>query len=394
MALTATIERNPMSRLEEVAVSGSSIPVLFREAVLARGTRTAIRHKRRGIWEAVSWADYGTAVREVGCALLALGLQRGDRVVVLSDNRPEWLYADLGAQSVGCVSVGIDASEPTERVVATLNECGARVLFVDSAEHLDAINATLVKTAALECVVHFDARFGRAESHVRVIEFARFRADGRQFDERHSGQWEAEIARARADDVAVIAQVSGSGVVRLTHRDLARQMEALTQVCPGEDSDEQLSVLPLSRPNERCFSAYRPLRGDSIVNFAEGPDIVVDGLREVAPHVVMATPPVWEVLQATIATAIADASPLGRLCYRLALDMKQGSVLARALVLNRIKTMIGLRRARLLVCDGAPMHPALLRWYRALGLNVVDARSGEGWRPHGASDTLADKESR
>lgn len=394
MALTATIENNPMPRLEEAVVSGRSIPALFREAVRQRGTRTAMRHKRRGIWEAVSWGDYAAAVREVGCALLAFGLQRGDRVAILSDNRPEWLYVDLAAQSVGCVSVGMDVAEPVERVVEILNDCGARVLFVDSAEQLAAVGAAFAQTPALEYVVHFDARVRPAETHVQVVDLARFRADGGQFDQKHSGRWEAEIDGARADDIAILAYESGSAAARLTHGNMVRQVEALAQRCPGESSDEQLSVLPLSRAEERCFTAYRPLASGSIVNFAEGPDNLVDGLREIAPHVVMATPPIWDMLHATITSAISDASPLGRLGYRLALDAKSGSFLARALVLNRIKTMIGLRRARVLVCSGAPMPPALLRWYRALGLHVLDARDGEGWRRSGASDTLMDKESR
>ncbi len=394
-----------MPRLEEAVASGRSIPALFREAVRERGARTAMRYKRRGIWEAVSWADYAAAVRDVGCALIAFGLQRGDRVAILSENRPEWLFVDLAAQSVGCVAVGIDVSELAEQVAGILSDCAARVLFVDSTEQLDGISATLAKTPALECVVHFDARASQAEPHVQLMELGRFRANGRQFDQNHAGRWEAEIDRARADDIAVMAHELGSGVARLTHGNLVRQVEALAQDCPGEDGDEHLSVLPLSHMRERCFSAYRPLTVGSIVNFAEGLDNLVAGLREVAPHAVMATLPIWEMLHATIAVTIADASPLGRFVYRLAVDRDRASklepkaptpasLIARALVLNRIKIMIGLRRARVLVCDDAPMPPALLRWYRALGLNVVDARNGEGWRPSGASDTLTDKESR
>src|SRR5438067_1489444 len=106
-----------------------SIPARFAEAIHDRGSKTAMRWKHRGIWEAVSWAQYGAAVHESGRALIAFGLQRGERVAILSENRPEWLYVDLGAQSVGCVSVGIDPSEPAERVAEVLNDCGARVLF-------------------------------------------------------------------------------------------------------------------------------------------------------------------------------------------------------------------------------------------------------------------------
>jgi long-chain acyl-CoA synthetase len=402
----ASNRRSP--RRNDVA-NECTIPVLFLAATRERGAQTAMRWKHRGIWQAVAWAEYGAAVREVGCALVAFGLQRGERVAILSENRPEWLYIDLGAQSVGCVAVGIDVSAPIDRAADIINDCGARVLFVDSAEQLDAVGVTLAKTPVLECIVHFASRVGRVETHVRVVDLARFRNDGRQFDEGHPGRWEMEIGRARADDIAIIAYGPASGAARLTHSDLVRQVDGNVQSCPGANSDEQLSVLSLSQVEERCFTTYRSLATGSIVNFAEGPDNLVDGLREVAPHVAMATPPIWEMLQATITAAIADASPLGRLVYRLAVDPDLastdrtifesrlptlGSVIARALVLNRVKSMIGLRRARVLVCNGAPMPSALLHWYRALGLNIVEARDGEGWRPSGASDTLADKESR
>jgi len=151
---------------------------------------------------------------------------------------------------------------------------------------------------------------------------------------------------------------------------------------------------------ERCFSAYRPLATGSIVNFAEGPDNLVDGLREIAPHLVMATPSFFEMLETTVGAAMSDASPFGRLAWRLAIDPANGppkarslgSLVARVLVLNRARTMIGLGRARTLLCSSAVMPLMVSHWYSELGLNIEAL--GEGWRPSGASDTLAHKESR
>lgn len=393
VALKEAADNRPTPRRDSDAASELTIPALFLAASRARTTRTAIRWKRRGVWNAVGWHEYAAAVREIGCALLAFGLQRGDRVAIISESRPEWLFADLGAQSVGCVAVAVDVSESSERTIEILNDCGARALFVDSMEQLEVVAPALAKTPVLESVVCFDSRLGTIETHVQVIDLVRFRDDGRRFDEKHAGRWEAEIGRARGDDIAVMSYESGSPT-RLSHRDLARLLDAVAKDCPGADGDEQLGVLPLSDLQERCFTVYRPLVVGAIVNFAEGSEDLVDGLREVAPHVVMAPPPVWETLHATIAAAIADASPLGRLGYRIALDAKPGSLLMRALVLSRVKTMIGLRRARSLLCNGGPVPPALLPWYRALGLNIIDAGHGEGWRPLGASDRLMNKESR
>jgi long-chain acyl-CoA synthetase len=400
VALRVAADDRSLERRDGAAASERTLPALFLVAGRDRGSQVAMRWKRRGIWEAMTWADYAAAVREVGCALAAFGIQRGDRIAILSDNRPEWLFADFGAQSVGCVTVGIAVSESGDRSVDILNASGARVLFVDNAEQLDAVAGILARTPALKCIVHFDERVGKVESDVQVASLSQFRDGGRQFDGKNFGRWETDIARMRADDVATWVYEPNSDAVALTHRDLARQIDAIAAACPAQDRDEQLSILSLSLVQERCFSAYRATAVGSIVNFAEGPDNLVDGLREIAPHIVMATPSILEALETTVAGAMSDASPLGRLAWRLAVDPANtrpkarslGSLIARALVLNRARTMVGLARTRTLLCSGAAVPPALSSWYRELGLNVEVL--GEDWRASGANDTLVHKESR
>ena len=166
VALTAAADNRSLERRDGAAAGERTLPALFLAAGRDRGSQVAMRWKRRGIWEAITWAEYSAAAREVGCALVAFGLQRGDRVAILSDNRPEWLFTDLGAQSVGCVTAGIDVSEPGDRGVDILNASGARILFVDNAEQLDAVSGILARTPALKCIVHFDERVGKVESDV------------------------------------------------------------------------------------------------------------------------------------------------------------------------------------------------------------------------------------
>src|SRR5262249_20886932 len=164
--------------------------------------------------------------------------------------RSEWVFADIGVQSIGCVVAAIDMAEPAERVVDALNACGARVLFVDSAEQLDAVVAILAKASALACIVHFDARAGAGETRGQIVELSRFRGDGRQFDKQHPGRWEAAIGQARGDDVAIMTWAAGLPGETLKHRNLIRQLDAIAQQEPGSAGDEQLSLLPLSDAQE------------------------------------------------------------------------------------------------------------------------------------------------
>src|SRR5262249_41287371 len=132
MALMSADKSCLMPHAEAVRASAYSIPGLFDAATREHGRKTAMRWKRPGIWEAVTWADDGAAVHEVDSALKARGIERGERVAILSENRPEWLFADLGALRAGCVSVGLDVHPPLEQLVELLNDCSARLLFVDS----------------------------------------------------------------------------------------------------------------------------------------------------------------------------------------------------------------------------------------------------------------------
>jgi long-chain acyl-CoA synthetase len=396
MALMSTMDTGTMPSRDATG-DRRSMPILLREATRRNGARAALRWKQRGIWEAITWTQYAAAVREAGCALLAHGLRRGERVAVLSENRPEWLYVDLGAQSVGGVVVGIDVTEPLERVADVLNDCGARILFVDDEAQLETALTTLVNVPKLERVVHLDESLRLAERHLQVpvVSFAAFRDAGARFHESDAARWDKEIDRGEAGDAATIVYTAGqtgpvSGVL-LTHRDLDLQTAAIARLSPGVIGDEQLSILPLAQVVERCFSIYRPLITRSIVNFGEGPSVLLDSLREVAPHVVLAVPQIWEMLQATIATAIADAMPIDGWGFRAAIEagfaradallgdrpislpLKAQFFLARHLVLNRTRTMIGLQRARVLISAEAPMSRELSRWYRALDLRTIEA---------------------
>jgi long-chain acyl-CoA synthetase len=386
-----------------------TLPAWFQEVARARGPRTAMRWKRYGIWEDITWSAYADSVRATACALLALGINRGDRVGIIANARPEWPYIDLGAMGVGAIAVGIYTTDAPRQVAWLANDSGARVLFVENDEQLDKVMSVLDAMPAVEHVVYLDPRGLHAFSHPKVLSFDEFLARGRVFAERHPGRWEEEVKGARPDDVAIIIYTSGTtgqpkGAM-LTHRNLIFQMGAMEHLAPGREGDDQLSFLPLSHIVERYFTVYRPLDHGAVVNIGEGMGALADNLREVAPQVMMAVPRIWEKLYSAVTMAIAESSPLGQFGYRTALNigfqvadcrlakrtppagLKAMYGLARLLVLNRVRTLIGMRRARLLISGAAPISPDLIRWYYALGLDMVEAYGQTECTGHATSYT-------
>ena len=372
-----------------------TLPVWFWEVANRRGAAVAMRWKHLGIWNDISWQAYAAAARALGCALLACGGQRGDRVAVLSDGRPEWCQIEFGAMGVGVLSVGLFATDDAARLVQSINDCAARWLFVQDQDQLDKLLPVLDELPGVEKIVYFDGAGLHALVHPLVMGFEAFLETGRQFHGQHPQRWEAELKAARPEDAATIAYTSGSAApakaVLLSHHNLMFQLQAMEQACPGQEADDQLSFLSMAHITERCFSVYRALGHGAVVHMGHGLSTLMGNLREVSPHVVLAVPRVWEKLYATVTLGIAQGTATERLAYRKALALGYRVVdcrmagrpvpgalalqyrLARWLVLNRVLLMAGLRRARSLVSVAAPIAPELVRWFHALGLPMVEA---------------------
>jgi long-chain acyl-CoA synthetase len=372
-----------------------TLPAWFREASATRGPTIAMRWKHLGIWNGITWNDYAGAVGDTASALLASGCRRGDKVVVLSNNRPEWCYVEFGAQYAGLVPVGVYATDSPAQLDYVLKDCAARIVFVEGEEQLDKAMSVLDRNPGVERLVYFDASGLHGFSHPRVTSFDAFRAEGRVNRERNPSLLDAEIDAAKPDDIALIIYTSGStgkpkGAM-LSHRNIIFQMAAMNRLSPGRVGDEQLSFLPMSHIVERYFTAYRPLDHGAVVNFGEGMAALIDNLREVKPHTIMAVPRVWEKLHAAITMAISDATPFAQWGYRTALNigyrvaalssegksipitLRVAHFAARHTVLSRVLTMTGLRRTRVLISGAAPISPDVVTWYRALGLIMVEA---------------------
>ena len=369
-----------------------TIPKLFWHQVKARDGRTAFRRKHLGIWRATSWREYGERARWTGMGLVSLGLARGNVVSILAETVPEWLYADMGTMGAGGISNGIYATDSAKQVDYILNDSSSRFVFVENEEQLDKFLEVRARCPSVARVFVFDMEGLASFNDPQIMPFEQLLELGRAYDAQHPGTWEELVAASKAQELALLVYTSGTtGPAKgamLSHRNVIFQISNADAFIPIGTDDEQLAFLPLCHIAERTFTSFLPLRSGAIANFAESIETVPENVREVAPTSFFAVPRIWERFYSSIAIRMKEATWIGRLAYGLALGVGhklaeqklQGQTPSAGLrllyriadfcVLDNIKRAIGMHRIVYAGTGAAPIAPDLIKWYRALGIDL------------------------
>ena len=369
-----------------------TIPKLFWHQVKARDGRTAFRRKHLGIWRATSWRAYGERARWTGMGLVSLGLARGNVVSILAETVPEWLYADMGTMGAGGISNGIYATDSAKQVDYILNDSSSRFVFVENEEQLDKFLEVRARCASVARVFVFDMEGLASFNDPQIMPFEQLLELGRTYDAQHPGKWEELVAASKAQELALLVYTSGTtGPAKgamLSHRNVIFQISNADAFIPIGTDDEQLAFLPLCHIAERTFTSFLPLRSGAIANFAESIETVPENVREVAPTSFFAVPRIWERFYSSIAIRMKEATWIGRMTYgwalgvghKLAEQKLQGQTPSAGLrllyriadfcVLDNIKRAIGMHRIVYAGTGAAPIAPDLIKWYRALGIDL------------------------
>ncbi|HJS86716.1 MAG TPA: AMP-binding protein [Acetobacteraceae bacterium] len=362
----------------------ANLPAMVWERVVAQADRPILREKQRGIWRAITWAELGQRMRAIGQALRATGFEPGDVACVLAETRPEWVYADLGIQGAGGIAAGIPPTAGADGVGAILRDCAARVLFVENEEQLDKALHARQSRPTLERIIILDMKGLRDLADPMCESLEAFIARGEAHDRDAGRDWEQGLAALRPDSIAALTYTAGTtgtpkGVM-LSHRAVLAQAENAARLFGLRSGDERLAFMPMSHVMERVLGLYAGLHAGTISNYVEGADTVLENLREVRPTVLVAAPHVWERFHARVRLAVEDATLIQRLLYRWAIaagGRTSGwaaweASLLRWLVLGNVRRELGLDRLRLGLVGGAPVSATLVRWFRALGIELTE----------------------
>ena len=395
MALKMEARRPPLPEDLASTVHGQdTLPRLFRHVVRERGDRVAMREKQLGIWRGISWREYGERAKRVGLGLVALGLRPRDVVAIIADNCPEWLYTDLGVMSAAAIPNGIYTTDSARQVEYIVNDSGARFFFAENEEQLDKILAVRERCPQLVKIFVYDMEGLHAFQDEQVMPFDALLELGARYEREHPDAFDLLVEIPQPDDLAILVYTSGTtgppkGAM-LSHRNILFQLAYADFITPLREGDQQLSFLPLCHIAERTFTVFNPLYTGSTVNFAESIDTVPENIREVAPALFFAVPRIWEKFYSGVALRMREATWLGRVAYERALGiglrvaerrlagrpvpwgLRLAFRVADFLVLDNVKRSIGLHRARGAATGAAPIAPELIRWYLALGINMLE----------------------
>jgi long-chain acyl-CoA synthetase len=371
---------------------------LVRDRAATHPDLVAMRVKRLGIWQDITWAEYADTVSLVGHALLSLGIEPGDRVAVHSENRPEWLFSDLGTIAVRGITVGLYPTNPPAEVSYLLRDSGSRILVAEDQEQVDKALEVEKDCPDLEWIVYLEPRGVASMDHPKLMSWADFVERGRAHREADPRALERLAEQAQPGDVVTLVYTSGTtgppkGAM-LTNANVAFATSVIAdgggiyQPPPAPD-DVILSYLPLCHVAERAVTTWTNASAGVLVHFAESIETVTTNLREVQPTLFFAVPRIWEKLKAGIEIKMMSASRLKKANY--ALWMKVGTAMAHRLVANggshtlttrlmyalgyvflfrALRERVGLRRVRAASSAAAPIAPEVLFFFFSIGVVI------------------------
>ncbi|MCJ7605444.1 MAG: AMP-binding protein [Dehalococcoidales bacterium] len=370
---------------------GTTWPQILRYNALKYGSqRLAMRSKRYGIWRAVSWEEYYLQVKYLALGLASLGFRRGDRLLIIGDNAPQWNYATLAAQANHGISVGMYSDLSPQEIVSIARSTEAKFVVAEDQEQLDKLLQIKATLPHLEKLIYWRYK-GLADYHDAALEGMRqVILDGRDYETRHPDYFEENVSSGAPQDTCSIIYTSGTtdepkGTVH-THASTMAGAEYLVSLDPLTENDNIACSLPPAWILEYLLGIGCHLLSGSILNFAEEVETQQQDMREIGPDLVYYSARQWESQAGTVQARVQGADFLKRFIYRRFMPVgyamaddrfrkrrpgllrKLANAAADFCLFRPIRDSLGLPNARICYTSGAILSPDAFRFFHALGI--------------------------
>jgi long-chain acyl-CoA synthetase len=374
-------------------VAADTLPKLLRRNAQRFGDRVAFREKDLGVWRPITWREYFHHARAFGLGLVALGMERGQVLAIIGDNRPELFYAALGAQSVGAVTFGVYQDSLAEQMAQLVDFSDARFVFCEDQEQADKILQMAAGLSTVQRIIVEDWRGMWRYRNPQLTSFADVEQLGRDLNDQQPDLFDRLIDATGADDVAIFCQTSGTTglpkLAMLSHRNLITQGMNFHAVERGlSPNDKFVSFLPFAWIGEQMLATTLHQLVGFTVNFPEEPETAPRDFREISPNFTFAPARIYEGLHTGVTVRVLNSGWLRRRIYDWALalggrivDLRaQGQAIPwrlrglRALahwwVYRPVLDKIGFLGMRVAWNGGSPLGPDYFRFFHSLGVNL------------------------
>lgn len=370
-----------------------TINQVFRNRVQKYGSRIALEKKLNGKWDSVSWEDYYKRAAYVGLALKDMGLQKGDRVSLLSENRLEWLYADMGVLGAGGCIVPIYPTLIDEEVEYIVSHSDSKFLIVENNAQLQKGLYTAKRYPGLKMIIVIDSTDKTANP--MIMGYNELLDKGKALYDKNPEAFASLADTIAQDDFATIVYTSGTtGVPKgamITHKNIMAVIKALDIIEPhyAYDSDQTVPFLPLSHVFERVAGHFYGMYVGITASYAESLDTLIQDIQEKRPTVVLAVPRVLEKVYQQILSQVQDQTPFKQKVFYW--GQKVGSKIselreqkknpgfnlslkykiAYAIIFKKLQNALG-GRVRWMTASGAPTAREIILFFNSAGIMVIE----------------------
>ncbi len=353
----------------------------------------AMRVKDRGIWQEYTWEDYYLKVKRFCLGLVSLGLEKGDKVSILGENKPEWFWAEIAVQSAGGAAVGIFTDCLPEEVKYYVEHSDSTFVVVHDQEQVDKLLQIKNDVPKVKKIIYWDPKGLWSYTDPLLLSFDEAIELGQDYEKSHPQLFDQMVDQGTGDDIGAFCYTSGTtGLPRgamLSQRWLVESIRDWGQLDGWFGKQyEYLSFIPPAWITEQGIGIAATILGPLVASFPEEPETVQENLREIGPDILFFGARLWENLNRMVQAKMIDSTFLRRLIYRLALpiglkvaDVKSGRkkipipwriiyFLAHHAVFRQLRDRLGLSNVKAVYSAGAAVSPDIIRYFKALGIDV------------------------
>ncbi|MFL2710920.1 MAG: AMP-dependent synthetase/ligase [Candidatus Actinomarina sp.] len=381
----------------EIRENGGSTPCRkVNEIAMRFPDKVAFRDKRFGIWSEISYQSFWEQAQWVGCALNYFGVDSFNKVAVHSENRPEWIIADIGIQSIRAISVGLYPTNPPSEVKYLLEHSETKVLFAEDQEQVDKALEVMNELPNLKKIIYFEDRGVVGYKDEILMSWEEFLAIGKKEYEKNKDFVISRMEEIESGDVACLIYTSGTtGPPKgsmISHGNLEWCGSIIPKLSftPGISNPEFLSYLPICHIFGRLIDIIIAIHVMGTINFAESIDTVQRDLAEVQPSMFPAVPRILERMHAGTLVRMKDASRLKKALFEIASKLgnfsanrrleygdkdllaKITNFVAQVICFRALKKKLGLLNVDNAVSGAAPIAPEILKFFMNMGVPIYE----------------------
>ncbi len=389
-----------MSAVDEQGFKGEieitkdlTLPKLFvTQAKKFGDSKVAMREKEYGVWLPVTWGQYLENVKQITLGLVSLGLERGDKVIMIGDNRPEALWTEMAGMCGGGVGVWLFQDCLMDEVKYIVDHSDSTFYVAEGQEEVDKALAIRDECPKLKKIIWDDPKGMRHYDDPMLISLEEVMRLGKERMAKDPNLFDDLVSTGKGDDIALLFYTSGTTSLPkgalLTHYNMLTMGQNLMRIDPCLPEDDFVSYLPFAWIGEQMMSISCGLQIGYTINFPEEPETAQSNVREIGPHVMFAPPRLYEQFTRTVQVKHLDATWLKRNLYTLAMKIGYHTAelqfekkpvpllwkilrrLAEWTMFSKVRDQLGLSHVRHAYTGGAAMGPDHFRFFHAIGVNL------------------------